>query len=870
MKPIIHPRLVSLLLLATTCVSHADLIFSWENGLEGWSNNGVAGASVAASPTGATEGVQSMAVQTPMNAMWYVVPAKVDLDPTALQATFTGATELKLDICFPDPGFYTGDGTWQSPPTVEIIILGESVNYLGLGERTVVVGSTPQTFSWALTVGQAAAMASGTWGQILLKFTYGNSGASSTHAVFYVDRLATTVASDPPPVSNIFWKGGLNNNWAALNWTSDDAGNVPGGLLPTNGSAAVAFSATGATNEMTVLGANQHVESVVIRDGAGPVDIGGSHRLSVGAGGIWQSETAESLLINTTGGVVLTEDQVWRNLSHHEMLVSSQLSGSGTLTKGGIGGLYLENSNLHSGGTIIEQGVLTLGHVNALGPATATLDMNGGSLDLNGFSPTLGGISGSSGAVIMNSSATPSLLTVDDAADGTFTCSINDGFGEGGVSVVKRGSGILTVNGVGNFTGPLTIEEGQYTANAAIYGTPTSTSFGSGQTAGRKITVRSPGSALLSNNNIFGNAAGDLALLPEVILDGSLMSTSRYNLIGDITLQDGELNNYSSDDGNYMAYQFKGRVKVMGTMTSYITGTKGNHLSENTLFDVANVTGDEYEDLHISSPLVNQSGDFGLAPGGLTKTGNGTLLLQGANTYSGNTHVSQGELIISSPSLSNIGLLEVAAGARINLDFVGTDLVGSLKLGSDQKAPGVYGAAGSGAPIESALITGTGFIEVAVTDPYASWIADFPSLTGNDTQRGADPDADGLTNIQEFAFNSMPDQTAPSSKIRSGMATISTERVLVITLPVRDGAVFSGGAPATATLSDEQITYQIQGSDNLTIYDQGVSEVTADTTGFPDLDDGWTYRSFRLDGNIGGVSPRGPRGFLRTAIIDTH
>ncbi|NQW99312.1 hypothetical protein HQ447_01545, partial [bacterium] len=62
----------------------------------------------------------------------------------------------------------------------------------------------------------------------------------------------------------------------------------------------------------------------------------------------------------------------------------------------------------------------------------------------------------------------------------------------------------------------------------------------------------------------------------------------------------------------------------------------------------------------------------------------------------------------------------------------------------------------------------------------------------------------------------------------------------------------------------------IEGSNGLTIFDQAVTEVSpASTAGLPVIDSGWTYRSFRLNGAIGGVTPRGPAGFLRARIVKT-
>jgi hypothetical protein len=200
--------------------------------------------------------------------------------------------------------------------------------------------------------------------------------------------------------------------------------------------------------------------------------------------------------------------------------------------------------------------------------------------------------------------------------------------------------------------------------------------------------------------------------------------------------------------------------------------------------------------------------------------------------------------------------------------------VGSLVLGAETKTvPGTYGAIGNlDADFTSPFITGDGLIELqaVVTDPYAAWIGTFTSLSGEDTARGSDPDGDGLSNIQEFAFNSNPADGTSSGKVRSSVETIESEEALVLTLPIRDGAEFSGTTPAVATLVADKLGYRVEGTNDLTSFDQAVSEVVpAVFTGPPAADSGWTYRSFRLNGNIGGADPRGPKGFLRAVVIDT-
>lgn len=864
MKP--RTSLFSLAATLAAPVCSAAPIFSWESGLDGW--NAGAPNSVVTSTTGATDGSMSLAVSQPISNMWYSTPTAVGLSVEQLQSIFTNATELKLDVSYPNPGY----NSWYNNASVEIIIQGANQGWVGLGTQEVVVDAAPQTFTFPLTVAQAANMASSGWGQIVLKFTYGNGGSTSTDAVFYVDNFSNTVVADPPPASNFYWTGSVDDQWTSLNWASDAAGTVPGGALPSDGSAGVAFAATGAANLTNGLGAAQNVKSIVVTAGTGPVTIGGTHGLTVGSDGIWLEDTASGLVIDTTGEVILGTSQIWKNKSASPLVVNSVISGTAGFTKIGAGPVRLGNANTYAGGTIIEQGVLALEHADALGGATASLTVNGGSLDLNGLDVTLGALTGASGGVITNTSLAPSTLTLDTADDSSYSCAINDSSGAGPASLVKKGVATVTSSGGGNFTGPVVIEDGQFAANAWVFNVPTYGSFGNSQIAGRTITVTYPGTLTFLNSSIFGNAAADTSLLPDIFVNETVMSSAQYNQIGNITLNASNLHQYSASTGNYEGYQFKGVVKVTGTVGSSTIASNGmgNHLSSETVFEVDDVTGDALEDLQVQASLLDQSGDYGSASGGLTKTGAGTMSVA-FSSYTGPTKILQGVLSLTGARFSDAGAVEIATGAVLDLNHLDTDTVGELTIGATVMSAGIYGAIGSGAQFERAEITGTGFLEIG-SDPYLPWISGFTTLIGADQEKGADPDHDGMTNIEEFALDGNPENGAATGKVRSRLETVETYQVLLTTLPVRDGTNFSGTAPASGLNAADGITYEIGGSNDLALFDQTVSPVTPARTGEPEmptLNTGWTYHTFRLDGEIDSPTPRGPKGFLRVKVSGT-
>lgn len=248
--------------------------------------------------------------------------------------------------------------------------------------------------------------------------------------------------------------------------------------------------------------------------------------------------------------------------------------------------------------------------------------------------------------------------------------------------------------------------------------------------------------------------------------------------------------------------------------------------------------------------------------GSITKTGGGTITLGGVNTYAGNTTVQEGTLSLSSASLSNTHDLDVWDAATLNLTHGANDIVGRFLIEGIEQASGTYGAIGSGAQYETARITGTGRIVVPGADPYADWASGF-GLAGGNADKGADPDNDGRLNLLEFATNDDPTSPLASGKVRARVENVSGNDVLVLTLPVRAGAAFSGVTAQDATI--DNLTYSIEGSDDVDEWNLVISEVTPALTAnpaMPALDAGWTYRTFRTPGNV----TSDPEDFIRLKV----
>ncbi|NQW99313.1 glycoside hydrolase family 16 protein, partial [bacterium] len=177
-----------------------------------------------------------------------------------------------------------------------------------------------------------------------------------------------------------------------------------------------------------------------------------------------------------------------------------------------------------------------------------------------------------------------------------------------------------------------------------------------------------------------------------------------------------------------------------------------------------------------------------------------------------------------------------------------------------------YGFETTGVNVWATDLAPLGSVRIGPASPMTAWISglDFVAFANPDLTAAGDPDGDGQSNFKEFALNSDPRSAAVSSKLRTRIEDLAGGKSLVLTLPVRGNPEFIGTPGKSATA--DQVSYLIEGSNGLSAFDQGVTEIPASAAGLPVLDNGWSYRSFRLNGWVGGGSPRGPEGFLRVRL----
>ncbi len=507
-------------------------------------------------------------------------------------------------------------------------------------------------------------------------------------------------------------------------------------------------NSAGKTLTINAVIANNTVASTLTKSGAGMLVLGGTNTytgattisggtLSVGAsanlgnanplildGGILQI-TGTTLTSYGSGAigthpVTLTAGKtVGLDINNvaNTFTVSQVLNqGDGGLTKLGTGTLVLSGANTFVGPTTLSAGTLSVGADNNLGNTSAFV-FDGGTLQVTGTTLNNFGVhtpSFNSGKAVG--------LDINNAAN-TFIVSqiMNQGIG----GLTKLGAGTLALGGANTYSGTTTLNAGalrldistslgtstlvinggtldsgaanlvntnnnaqSWNANFTFAGT-NSLDMGTGAVA--LVGATTPRAVTVSANTlsvggvISGTTTGGFSFGLNKVGPGTLVLTGANTFAGASKLTDGILSvGLDANLGNANTWQFAGgTLQITGTaLTSYdANGKIGNHtftLLANTLvgLDINNV-GNTFT---VDKPLTQGTG-------GLTKSGGGTLVFTGANTYTGVTTLNAGTLSVG--SISNGGVssnLGAATNVATNLVFNGGGLRYTGSTGSTDRA----------------------------------------------------------------------------------------------------------------------------------------------------------------------------------------
>ncbi|EAC0682831.1 autotransporter outer membrane beta-barrel domain-containing protein [Salmonella enterica] len=380
------------------------------------------------------------------------------------------------------------------------------------------------------------------------------------------------------------------------------------------------------------------------------------------------------------------------------------ISGSGLVVKSGDETLTLSGTNTYSGGTLISGGTLVASNVEALGTGDVTndavLELNtsgdfdnalsgsgqveksgDGTLTLSGSNTYTGGTLISGGTLVAsNVEALGTGDVTDNAVLELNTGGDFDNAISGSGQVVKSGDETLTLSGANSYTGGTTISGGTLVATSVD-------ALGSGDVTDNAVLELNTGGDF--TNSISGSGqvvkSGDETLTLSgansytggtLISSGTLVAND-VNALGTGDVTDNAtlaLNTGGTFDN---AISGSGKVEKSGDKTLTLSGansyTGGTTINDGTLV-ASNVEALGSGDVTDNATLeLNTGGTFDNAIGGsgnVVKSGADTLTLSGSNNYTGGTTINDGTLVAT--NVEALGSGDVTDNATLELNTSGT------------------------------------------------------------------------------------------------------------------------------------------------------------------------------------------------------
>lgn len=377
---------------------------------------------------------------------------------------------------------------------------------------------------------------------------------------------------------------------------------------------------------------------------------------------------------------------------------SGKISGDLQLRKEGFGPLNLNTANDYSGGTVILNGTVQVGHNTALGQGTIYLNEFASPqplslIVLSSDSATprtlpnsvyIAAAGGTLNVATLGDPMNNGLLTISGPVDflplATHNVTMNSdvtfsgGVVSGGMN--KLGPGTWTVTGApASFTRGFDVRDGTLVFSA-VNATNTGTIRTDAENAslGFARIVITNGAVVTTGNDFgLGNDSGGVGqnyfdvsatcLAPNggILMNRNRSTYSEFNLLagGDVTVQ-----SVGVTGANTYPTRFNfngGTLRAALTSSTFMQG-----LTEVMIQDGGATIDSGGYDIDISQPL--------LGTGGLTKLGSGRLSLEGTNTFTGNIQVNEGDLTLQSRHEGS-GSVTCADGTTLGLVSTETNAV---------------------------------------------------------------------------------------------------------------------------------------------------------------------------------------------------
>lgn len=384
---------------------------------------------------------------------------------------------------------------------------------------------------------------------------------------------------------------------------------------------------------------------------------GGSPDTFYTGDGVRFDDSASSFTVAIQGGSASPASMVVSNNVNAYSLGGGALAGPTSLVKQGLSELTLTGANSYSGGTVINGGQINFNNDSNLGavpgvPTPANVILNGGQLTLVTANQT---VNTNRGLEVQSGGG-----ALSNAVPGTGNLSIPG---------IVAGSGRLTL-GVTSSAGIIMTGSNTYSGGTVIEGPASGNVY---------ITVGYSGSPGSVTSGPFGTG--------PVVFNGP-----------------GTRSTISADTTN-------GNPIIFAADTTFPTLSGEKTLTLEGPVTLSNST--RTLTVHVGTTVAGKSltinGSIGQAtPGlGLIKAGTGLLISSGTNTYTGNTTVNAGRLMLQQASLATNSTVSISNAAVLQLDFGATNTVAALVLNGVNQAAGIYDAASS-----SPLLAGIGALRV--------------------------------------------------------------------------------------------------------------------------------------------------------------
>ncbi|MFZ2640322.1 MAG: autotransporter-associated beta strand repeat-containing protein, partial [Verrucomicrobiia bacterium] len=351
----------------------------------------------------------------------------------------------------------TADNTYDGPTVINAgYLLVNSINQPGLTSLTL---TNLQTAGIGLTVAMD---------QSFLTWLDSKVTAPTTNIVVLGADTTSNLAFTGVNTSNMFL-GGIGATYSgSATWTDPTTlrlGGAPGQLTYASaigGATNVIIGPVNGNASSTVLlgGSNSFISTIIVNSGSlvftNDYNLGDPNNAVVltNGGGLriisstaWNSTRTLNL---TNGGGLITVD------SGNTFYVNGSITGTGSLTKVGLGTLTMLANPSHTGGTILSNGTLSIGNGPNIGGTGASITFAGGTLQIRGVA--LNNLD----AMAVNWEAFNGGLDINNDGNAFLvTNNIN-----GGGALIKTGNGLLVLSGDNSglqrlvVNGPLMITNG--------------------------------------------------------------------------------------------------------------------------------------------------------------------------------------------------------------------------------------------------------------------------------------------------------------------------------------------------------------------------------------------------------------------------